>query len=102
MNVKVEQLGDKNMYRLIIEASAEEVENGIERAYKKVRGQVNVPGFRKGKAPRKIIEQMYGKTVFYNDAADEIVLASSISTSPTAKQRSSRLVAPFKTTVDTK
>ena len=73
MNVKVEQLGDKNMYRLIIEASAEEVENGIERAYKKVRGQVNVPGFRKGKAPRKIIEQMYGKTVFYNDAADEIV-----------------------------
>ncbi len=49
------------------------MKNGIERAYKKVRGQVNVPGFRKGKAPRKIIEQMYGKTVFYNDAADEIV-----------------------------
>lgn len=73
MNVKVEQLGDKNMYRLVVEASAEEVEKGIERAYKKVKNRVNVPGFRKGKAPRKIIEQMYGKTVFYNDAADEIV-----------------------------
>ncbi|MCI9071205.1 MAG: trigger factor [Lachnospiraceae bacterium] len=72
MSLQVEKL-EKNMARLTIEVAAEELEKAIEQAYRKERNRINVPGFRKGKAPRKLIEQMYGKEVFYEDAANALI-----------------------------
>lgn len=72
MSCKVEDLG-KNMVKLTIEATAEDFEKAIEKAYQKNKGKINVQGFRKGKAPRAIIEKMYGAGVFYEDAANEII-----------------------------
>ncbi len=72
MSCKVEDLG-KNMVKLTIEATAEDFEKAIEKAYQKNKGKMNVQGFRKGKAPRAIIEKMYGVGVFYEDAANEII-----------------------------
>lgn len=63
----VEKLEDGRA-KLTIEIGSEEFENALEQAYKQGRGKMNVPGFRKGKAPRKIIEKMYGATIFYDDA----------------------------------
>ena len=64
MSLQVEKL-EKNMAKLTIEVSAEELEKAIEGAYQKNKNKISIPGFRKGKAPRKMIEQMYGKSVFY-------------------------------------
>lgn len=72
MSLQVEKL-EKNMAKLTIEASAEEFENAMQKAYLKNRNKMNVQGFRKGKAPRAIIEKMYGAGVFYEDAANEII-----------------------------
>lgn len=72
MSLQVEKL-EKNMAKLTIEASAEEFENAIQKAYLKNRNKINVQGFRKGKAPRAIIEKMYGAGIFYEDAANEII-----------------------------
>ncbi len=72
MSVKVEKL-ENSMAKLTIEVPAEELTKAIEKAYQKNRGKINIPGFRKGKAPRKLIEQMYGKGVFYEDAANELI-----------------------------
>lgn len=72
MSVQVEKL-EKNMAKLTIECSAEDFEKAIQTAYNKTKGQIQIPGFRKGKAPRKMIEQMYGKGVFYEDAANELL-----------------------------
>ncbi|MFG6357173.1 MAG: trigger factor family protein, partial [Acetatifactor sp.] len=72
MSLQVEKL-EKNMAKLTIEVPAEELEKAIESVYQKEKGRINVPGFRKGKAPRKLIEQMYGKQVFYEDAANELI-----------------------------
>ena len=72
MSFQVEKL-EKNMAKLTIEASADEFENAIQKAYLKNRGKVNVQGFRKGKAPRAIIEKMYGVRMFYEDAANELI-----------------------------
>jgi len=73
MNVKscVENK-EKFSVELIIEVGAEEFEAALERAYKKNRGSISVPGFRKGKAPRKVIEGMYGAGAFYQDAIEDI------------------------------
>lgn len=73
MSFKVEQMEEKNMVKLIIETTAEEFEAGLNKAYNKQKNKISVPGFRKGKAPRKMIEKMYGAEVFYEDAANEII-----------------------------
>lgn len=72
MSLQVENL-EKNMAKLTIETSAEEFEAAVEKAYQKNRGKLSVQGFRKGKAPRKIIEKMYGTGVFYEEAANIII-----------------------------
>lgn len=72
MSLQVEKL-EKGMAKLTIEVPAEELEKAIEDAYKHNRNKINIPGFRKGKAPRKMIEQMYGREVFYEDAANALI-----------------------------
>ena len=72
MSLQVEKL-EKNMAKLTIEASAEELEKAIEKAYQKQKKQISIPGFRKGKVPRQMVEKMYGKEVFYEDAANELI-----------------------------
>ena len=72
MSVQVENL-EKNMAKLTIEVSSEEFEKAIAKAYKKNKNKISMPGFRKGKAPRTMIEKMYGKGVFYEDAANSII-----------------------------
>ena len=69
MSLQVEKL-EGNMAKLTIEVSAEDFEAAVEKAYQKNRNKLNIPGFRKGKAPRKMIEQMYGKEIFFEDAAN--------------------------------
>ncbi|MCR4616903.1 MAG: trigger factor [Lachnospiraceae bacterium] len=69
MSVQVEKL-EKNMAKLTITVDADVFEKAVEEAYQKNRGKINVQGFRKGKAPRKMIEKMYGSEVFYEDAAN--------------------------------
>ncbi len=72
MSLQVEKL-EKNMARLTIEVSADELEKALEGAFQKNKNKISIPGFRKGKAPRKMIEQMYGKEVFYEDAANALI-----------------------------
>lgn len=72
MSLQVEKL-EKNMAKLTIEASAEELEAAIQKAYLKNKGSIALPGFRKGKAPRKMIEKMYGAGVFYEEAANNLI-----------------------------
>ena len=72
MSFTIEKL-DKNMAKLTIEVSVEDFEKAVEVAYQKNKGKIEVPGFRKGKVPRKMIEQMYGKEVFFEDAANEVI-----------------------------
>ena len=72
MSVQVEKQ-DKNMAKLTIEVSAEEFGAALEKAYQKDKKKINVPGFRKGKAPRKMIEKMYGAGIFYEDAANIVI-----------------------------
>ena len=72
MSFEVETL-EKSMAKLTITVSAEDFEKAIEKAYQKNKNKISVQGFRKGKAPRAIIEKMYGVGVFYEDAANEIM-----------------------------
>ena len=72
MSVTVEKL-EKSMAKLTIEVSAEDFDKAINKVYLKQRARINVPGFRKGKAPRKLIEQMYGTGVFLEDAINDTI-----------------------------
>ncbi len=72
MSLQVEKL-EKNMAKLTIEVPAEELEKALQNAYLKNRKQISVPGFRKGKVPRQMIEKMYGPEVFYDDAANALI-----------------------------
>ncbi|MCQ2518415.1 MAG: trigger factor [Lachnospiraceae bacterium] len=72
MSLKVEKL-ENNMAKLIIEVDAADFEKAIETAYQKNKKKISVPGFRAGKVPRNVIEKMYGKEVFYEDAANEVI-----------------------------
>lgn len=72
MSVQVEKL-EKNMAKLTIDVAPEELEKAIEGAYQKNKSKISVPGFRKGKVPRQMIERMYGKEVFYEDAVNALI-----------------------------
>ena len=72
MSLQVEKL-EKNMAKLTIEASAEDFEKAIEAAYNKNKGKMSIPGFRKGRAPRAMLEKMYGTGIFYEDAANALI-----------------------------
>ena len=72
MSVKVENL-EHNMAKLTIEVSADEVEKALQTAYNKQKKNISVPGFRKGKVPRAMIEKMYGAGVFYEEAANTLL-----------------------------
>ncbi|MEL7646941.1 MAG: trigger factor [Sedimentibacter sp.] len=61
---------EKNVVTLEFTVSPEEFENAVNKAYLKIKNSINVQGFRKGKAPRHIIEKKYGKSIFYDDALD--------------------------------
>lgn len=69
---KLERL-ENSKVKLTIEVSAERFEKGIQAAYNKNKGSIQLPGFRKGKAPRMMIERMYGKGVFFEDAANDCI-----------------------------
>ena len=64
---------EKSMYELEIGVEKEVFDAAIEKVYRKQVKNINIPGFRKGKAPRAIIEKMYGKGVFYEDAINDII-----------------------------
>ena len=71
MNVKSVEKQEKSTVELVIEIGKEEFEAAVEKVYKKQRGKISVPGFRKRQGPRKIIEGMYGSGVFYEDAIND-------------------------------
>ncbi len=72
MSLQVEKL-EKNMAKLTIEVSAEEFSKAVTAAYQKNKNRISVPGFRKGKVPKNVIEKMYGKEIFYEDAANAVI-----------------------------
>ena len=72
MSVQVEKL-EKNMAKLTIEVSAEELEKALQNAFLKNKNKISVPGFRKGKVPRQMVEKMYGPEIFYEDAANALI-----------------------------
>ncbi len=80
MSVQVEKL-EKNMAKLTIEVAVEEFEAAVEKAYQKQKKSISIPGFRKGKVPKQMVEKMYGKEIFFEDAANEII--------PTAYEKAS-------------
>lgn len=75
MSVSVEKL-EKSMVRLTIEVSAEDFDKAINRVYNRQKNRMNVPGFRRGKTPRKVLEKMYGAAIFYEDAANDVINSS--------------------------
>ncbi len=72
MSLQVEKL-EKNMAKLTIEVSADDLEKALQSAYKKQKNKISIPGFRKGKVPRQMIEKMYGSEIFYDDAINELM-----------------------------
>ena len=75
MSLQVEKL-EKNMVKLTVEVSAEKFENALQEAYLKNRSKISIPGFRKGKVPRAMVEKTYGAGIFYEDAANSLIPAA--------------------------
>ena len=73
MSVKSFEKLEKSMVALTVEVSADDFEAAVEKAYRKQRGSIRIPGFRPGKAPRKMIENMYGVGVFYEEAVNIVL-----------------------------
>ncbi|MBO6260028.1 MAG: trigger factor [Lachnospiraceae bacterium] len=69
MNTSIEKL-EKNMAKITVEVPTEEFEKAVEKAFQKNKNKISIPGFRKGKVSRQVMEKMYGKDVFYADAAN--------------------------------
>ena len=76
MSLKKSELIEKNLYELTFDVDRATFEAAIEKAYRRSAKNINIPGFRRGKAPRSIIEKMYGKGVFYEDAINDIIPAA--------------------------
>ena len=72
MSVQVEKL-EHNMVKLTITVPAETFNKAITQAYKKMKNQISIPGFRKGKVPQAMAEKMYGAGMFYEDAANIVI-----------------------------
>ena len=72
MSLKSVNKPETNVVEIEFTADKETFDNAVNKAYKKNVGSITVPGFRKGKAPKHIIEKMYGKGVFYDDALNDI------------------------------
>lgn len=72
MSLQVEKL-EKNMAKLTIEVPAGDFEKALQSAYNKQKKKISIPGFRKGKVPRQMVEKMYGPEIFYDDAANELI-----------------------------
>ena len=72
MSVQVENL-ENNMAKLTITVPAGDFEKALQQTYLKERKNINIPGFRKGKVPRPIIEKMYGAGIFYEGAANSLI-----------------------------
>ena len=72
MNTQVERL-EHSMVKLTVTVPAEDFKKAITKAYHKTKGRINIPGFRKGKAPQQIIERMYGPEIFYDDAVNFVI-----------------------------
>ena len=73
MNLKSSTKTDVNMTELVVEIDAESFEKAVEAAYQRQKKNISMPGFRKGKVPRNMIEKMYGPAIFYEDAANELI-----------------------------
>ena len=72
MSLQVEKL-EKNMAKLTIEVDVDTFEKAVEKAYQKEKNKISIPGFRKGKVPRQMVEKMYGKEVFFEEAANIVI-----------------------------
>lgn len=72
MGLQIEKL-EKSMAKLTIEVPVEDFEKAVDNVYQKQKRKIQIPGFRKGKAPRKMIENIYGKEIFFEDAANEVI-----------------------------
>ncbi len=72
MSLQVEKL-EKNMAKLTIEVDVDSFEKAVEKAYQKEKNKISIPGFRKGKVPRQMVEKMYGKEVFFEEAANIVI-----------------------------
>ena len=72
MNVKSVEKNENNTAKVVLEVEKDQFQTALDKAYRKVKNTIYIPGFRKGKAPRKIVEGMYGASVFYEDAINLI------------------------------